>query len=172
MEETTIVPLTEFDFISYRHTKSRSDSLMNVFSHAHSGYEIIYLRQGSPVFGFEENTMPLKAGDILITPPQLYHFLQVPANDEYERIVFLLSPKALNLEVNLNKVLILSDEHKTLRRLIKDFAFYQENFEGEERREIFEIKTRELIFAINHLLPREDISLNSTANSTLKNILC
>ena len=162
---------SKFDFITFKHTKSCSKKLTNFNSHAHSAYEILYIVQGSPTYGFEENSLSLKSGDILITPPQQYHFLQVAPNDTYERIGLLLFPKALNLDVELDKVILLSDNHKILRRLIKDFCFYYEHSANDEQREIFEIKTRELLFVLNHLLPNDDVLANSTVNSTLKNVL-
>ena len=161
----------EFDFLSYKQAKSCSNSLTNFDSHAHGGYELLYVIEGTPTYGFEENSLLLNPGDILITPPQLYHFLQIEPNDNYERISLVFFPKQLNLSVNLEKVIRLSDNHKILRRQLKDFSFYYEHCDERDWKEIFEIKMRELIFTINHLLPSNDIFLDYTVNATLKNIL-
>ena len=162
---------SKFDFLTYRHLQTRSKTLTNFDSHAHNGCEILYIVEGFPEYGFEEQTVRLKPGDVIIMPPEHYHFCQVPPNEVYERINLIIYPKALNAEVTLNKAVLLSNENKTLQRIIKDLTFYQENCETERLKEIFEIKTRELIFIINHLLPNNDALLNSTVNETLKNIL-
>lgn len=151
--------------------QSHSDELTNYDAHAHSAYEILYILAGTPLYGFEENSLPLKSGDVVITPPKQYHFLQVSPNDVYERINLLIYPQQLNLDVALDKVVLLSDSHKILQRLLKDLSYYHKRCSEKEHREIFEIKTRELIFTVNHLLPKDDVTLHSTVNATLKNIL-
>lgn len=171
MNLTTFFHFSEYDFLTYKHAQSSSKDLTNFDSHAHSGYEILYVVAGMPTYGFEENSLPLKPGDVVITPPKQYHFLQVSPNDDYERINLLLFPSQLHLNIALDKVVLLSDNHKVLQRLLKDFSFYYKHCNDEERKEIFEIKTRELIFTINHLLPNDDVSLHPTVNATLKNIL-
>ena len=171
METTDFYYFAEYDFLSYKHTKTCSKNLTYFDSHAHGGHELLYVIEGSPFCGFEEHSISLSPGDVLITPPQLYHFLQIAPNDSYERLNLLLFPKHLNLDIQLDKVAILSDRHKLLKRQLKDFAFYYENCDGNARKEIFEIKMRELIFTINHLLPKDDVFLHATVNATLKNIL-
>ena len=171
MNSTTFFHFAEFDFISFKHAKSCSKDLTNFDSHAHSGYELLYILEGMPFYGFEENSLALKPGDVIITPPQQYHFLQVSPEENYERITLLVSPKQLNLEANLDKVVLLSDNHKFLQRQLKEFSYYYRHCKEEERKEIFEIKTRELIFTINHLLPSDNELPQSTVNATLKNIL-
>ena len=161
----------KFNFISYKHAKSCSKKLTNFYSHAHSGHEVLYIIEGTPSFGFEENSLALKAGDVIIIPPQQYHFLQVAPNDHYERISLLLFPKQLNLDVTLDKVMLLSDKHKPLQRLLKDFSYYYKHCDEQLREEIFLIKTQELIFTLNHLLPSDDVLLHSTADGTMRTIL-
>lgn len=171
MDTTNFFHSAKFDFISYKHAKSCSKKLTNFYSHAHSGHEVLYILEGTPSFGFEENSLALKSGDIVIIPPQQYHFLKVAPNDNYERISLLLYPKQLNLDVRLDKAVVISDNHKMLQRQLKDFSYYYEHCDEELRKEIFEIKTRELIFTINHLLPSDDVLLHSMVNATLRNIL-
>ena len=113
----------------------------------------------------------MKNGDIIITPSQQYHLLQALPNEDYERINLIIYPEALNLKLHLDHVVLLSDHDKTFKRILTDFASYYNLCNKEEQNEIFEIKTRELIFAINHLLPNNDAVLDPTVNETLKGIL-
>lgn len=171
MNSTDFYHYAKFDFVSFKHVKSQSKELTNFDSHAHGGHEILYVKEGTPVYGFEENSLTLNPGDVLITPPQLYHFLQIAPNDCYERINLLLFPKQLNLEIHLEKVLLIPDSHKILQRQLKELCYYYENCQEKDLKEIFEIKTQELIFTINHLLPKDDLFLPSTVNDALKNVL-
>lgn len=171
MDQQNFYHEEKFDFLCYRHIKTCSNDLTIFDSHAHTGHELLYILEGTPSYGFEENSLSLNPGDVLITPPQLYHFLQIEPNNNYERIGLQIFPKHLNLDIHLTKVVRLSDSHKILRRLLKDFSFYYENCDEENRKEIFEIKTRELIFVLNHLLPSDESLLPFTVNTALKNIL-
>ena len=171
MDTTNFLHSLKFDFINYKHAKSCSKKLTYFDSHAHSGYEILYIIEGTPSFGFEENSLALKAGDVLIIPPQQYHFLQVAPNDNYERISLLLFSKQLNLDVRLNKVILLSDKQKALQRILKDFSYYYKHCDKQLLKEIFAIKMQELIFMLNHLLPSDDVLLHPTADGTMRTIL-
>ena len=160
-----------FDFISYKHSKSYSKKLTNFTSHAHAGHEILYVIEGTPTYGCEGNSISLKPGDILIIPPRLYHFLKVDPDDTYERISIVLYPNKFNTTVNLNNVLLLSNKHKLLKHQLDALDYYYDNLTEEEREEIFEIKTKELIFTINHLLPHETNLENFTEQTAIKGVL-
>lgn len=160
-----------FDFLIYSHSLTRSTQTTTYTSHAHNGYELIYIVEGCITYGLEEQEINLKPGDIIITPSQQYHLLQVLSNEDYERINLIVFPEALNLNLNLDHVVLLSEHDKTFKRILKDFPAYYDICSPEQQKEIFEIKTRELIFAINHLLPNNDAILDTTVNETLKGIL-
>ena len=160
-----------FDYLMYRHALTRSTQTETYTSHAHNGYELIYIVEGCVSYGFEEREINLKNGDIIITPSQQYHLLQALPNEDYERINLIIFPEALNLKLNLDHVVLISDLDKTFKRILKDFVSYYNLCNAEQQAEIFEIKTRELIFAINHLLPNNDAILDTTVNETLKSII-
>lgn len=171
MNDIIFYDFAKFDFISYKHAKSRSDELINFSSHAHAGHEILYVVEGSPTCLFEERAIALKPGDLIIIPPRLYHVLQVAPGDQYERFSIILFPNKFNAEIHLNKVLLLFNKHKIVKRQLEEFDYYYQNCESEEREEIFEIKARELIFTINHLIPHDNNLQNSTENLPLKGVL-
>ena len=171
MNNVIFYDYAKYDFISYKHSKSLSDELTNFSSHAHAGHEILYVIEGAPTCLFEEHSIPLKSGDLLIIPPQLYHVLQVAPNDQYERFSIVLFPNKFNSEIHFNKVLLLFNKHKILQRQLEEFDYYYKNCSEEEREEIFEIKTRELIFTINHLIPHDHNLQNFTENLPLKGVL-
>lgn len=171
MNNVILYDYAKFDFISYKHAKSHSDELINFSSHAHAGHEILYVVEGSPTCLFEEHSIALKPGDLLIIPPQLYHVLQVAPGDQYERFSILLFPNKFDTKIHLNKVLLLFNKHKIIQRQLEEFAYYYQNCTGEEREEIFEIKARELIFTINHLIPHDNNLQNLSENISLKGVL-
>ncbi len=171
MAQTIFYDYVKFDFLLYKHSKTHSKSLTNFTSHAHAGHEILYVVEGTPTCGYEGNSIHLKPGDLLIIPPGLYHFLQVAPGDTYERINLVVFQNKFNGNVNLNKVLLLFDKHKILQRQLEELAYYYEHCNEENREEIFEIKTRELIFTINHLIPHDNNLQNSTEHTSLKGVL-
>ena len=171
MNNVIFYDYAKFDFISYKHAKSNSDEITYFSSHAHAGHEILYVIEGTPTCLFEGHSIALKPGDLLIIPPLLYHVLQVAPNDQYERFSLVIFPNKFNAEIHLNKVLLLFNKHKTLQRQLEDFAYYYKNCNKEELEEIFEIKTRELIFTLNHLAPYDNNLQSSTENLPLKCIL-
>ena len=171
MNQVLLYNVAKFDFISYKHAKSYSEELTNFTSHAHGGHEILFVIEGTPTCGFEENSILLKPGDLLIIPPQLYHFLQVAPGDHYERISIVLYPNKFNADININKVLLLFNQREILQRQLEEFSYYYENCSEEEREEIFEIKTKELIFTINHLISPDNNIATPAENTPLKSVL-
>ena len=119
MNQVIFYDFVQYDFISYKHSKTFSKELTNFTSHAHVGHEILYVIEGNPTCGYEGNSINLKPGDVLIIPPQLYHFLQVTPGCNYERISIVLYPNKFNEAINLDKVLLLSNNHKLLQRQLK-----------------------------------------------------
>ncbi len=159
------------EYLIYQHSRTHSSSMEKFVSHAHSGYEIIYIVNGNVSYGFEEEEIILKMGDIIITPPAEYHYLEVVSNEDYERINLIVFPEKLHLNINISHPILISDNNKAFQKILKDFTTYYNLCDEEQRKEIFEVKTRELIFMLKHLLPLNDLTLNSTTNETLKNIL-
>ena len=158
-------------YLIFHHSRTHSSSMEKFVSHAHSGYEIIYILSGEVLYGFEEKEINLKMGDIIITPPAEYHYLEVISSEDYERINLVVFPDKFHQHLNITHPILISNRNLTFKKILEDFTNYYSLCKDEQRDEIFEVKTRELIFALNHLLPSNDLTLNYNTNETLKNIL-
>ena len=160
------------DYLVYSHKKTRSTDLETFAPHAHNGYEILYVLSGIISYEFEEKEVNLKAGDIIITSPAQYHSLRVYSNEDYERINLIIFPQKINMDLKLDHSVFLTNErNKTIQKILKDFASYHADCNEEERKDIFNIKARELIFALNHFLPSNQSAPTPIVDETLKAIL-
>lgn len=81
--------------IGFSHTKhAQAPENLNT-NHCHDTYEILYVIEGSGRFVVEGNEYQMRSGSLLFTRPYQYHFVNVEAQNPYERIVLHFNLDAL-----------------------------------------------------------------------------
>ena len=156
---------------SIKNSFSRFVESTSYSTHIHNGYEIIYLLGGSITYGFEGREIKLSKGDVLITPPYKYHYLNVDNNINYERINILFYPEKFGFELNLNDIVIYNDSNHIIYKILNNIKFYCDYAKEEDRGFIFELKIKELIYAlVNDFSSGTKLDL-VTYDKTMRNIL-
>lgn len=140
-------------------------------THIHNGFEVIYILGGSITYGFEGKKIKLSKGDILITPPFKYHYLKVDNNSNYERINILFYPEKFGFDLKLNDVVVYNDNTHIIYKIMNNIKFYCDYAKPDDYKFIFELKIKELIFAlVNDFSSGTKLDL-VTYDKTIRNIL-
>lgn len=156
---------------TYKHSVSKNVNDKIYSTHIHSGIEIIYLIDGSITYGFEGKEICVNSGDILITPPFIYHYIKFGDKSKYERINLLIYPENYGIKVNLNEVKIINDKKNVIYPILKSFDYYYHVSSQNERNNIFGIKIQELIFNMQKSLSNAKSLKTNQTDNTLYNIL-
>lgn len=117
-------------------------------THIHSGFEVIYLLGGSVTYGFEGKEIKLSKGDILITPPFRYHYLNVDNNVNYERLNILFYPEKFDFDLKLNGIVVFNDDSHIVYKIINQIKYYCDFANPDDYSFIFELKIKELCYAL------------------------
>lgn len=151
---------------TYKHSISTSVDDKIYTTHIHSGVEIIYLIEGSITYGFEGKEICAKSGDILITPPFVYHYLKFNDKKKYERINILIYPETYGQKIAFDEVKILNDKSNIIYSILKMFDYYYKFSKGDETNQIFNLKIQEMIFVLQKCISKtQSISVGNTENT-------
>jgi AraC-like DNA-binding protein len=88
------------DLLKYNHHVVKNPSAKSFAGHSHNQYEIIYFLSGDATHVIEDKRYKLKAGDLIITRPSKYHFIQMDSIQDYERHDILFDHKRLGIDTS------------------------------------------------------------------------
>lgn len=78
-------PIFSDNSLFFRHTASEKTRRESFRMHAHNTYELIYFQDGNATYVIDDRKYKLKKGDLILTRPFQYHFIQIDAASRYER---------------------------------------------------------------------------------------
>ena len=88
------------DLIKYNHFKRVSPSAELFSGHSHNQYEILYVLSGDATHVIEDKKYKIRPGDLIITRPSKYHFIQMDSSVDYERHNILFDHKRLGIDMS------------------------------------------------------------------------
>ncbi len=122
--------------------------------HSHNVYEIIHIISGDASYIIEDRKYKLSAGDMVITRPSDYHYIEINSSIDYNRQAIIFDGKALGLDMSILPkgldVLPLA-EHGEVREIFAKLDKYAELFFEERFFEILESLTREMVYNLSVL---------------------
>ena len=80
---------------------SKKEHNVKFSGHSHNAYELLYFINGDATYVVEDKKYKLRSGDLIITRPSTYHFIQVDAPAEYERHDLLFDHKRLGINMHM-----------------------------------------------------------------------
>lgn len=147
------------DTIKYNHYLRKTPSERSFSGHSHNLYEMLYVLSGDATLVIEDKKHKLKSGDLIITRPSKYHFIQIDSEADYERHNVLFDHKKLGIDmsmlpceldvVNIKKGSIISD-------IFDKLDYYCESFGKNEFPKIARLLIQEIIYNLSLVEERED----------------
>ncbi len=140
----------EFDdfYIAHRFNIFNKKDVLS--KHIHDCYEVIFVKKGEFKYFFEDTSLTVTDGDLLITPPHIYHYFEATNTSRCERYVLLVRGESLQNLITVNKpskINILNND--ILRSIYNRFDYYSSNFKKEQ----IQINVKSLIgFLVNELI--------------------
>ena len=137
------------DTIKYNHHLKKAPPSNSFTGHSHNLYEIIYVLSGDVTHVIEDKKYKLKSGDLVITRPSKYHFIQIDSTADYERHSILFDHKKLGIDtkmlpadldvVSVAKGSIISD-------IFEKLDYYCKSFDKTEFSQLAKLLIQEIIY--------------------------
>lgn len=120
--------------------------------HSHNAYELLYFINGDATYVIEDKKYKLSSGDLIITRPSTYHFIQIDSGAEYERHDLLFDHKRLGINMHalptgLDVVNIRSGD--VISEIFNKFGFYAEKFDDTFFCEIAKLLIQETVYNLS-----------------------
>lgn len=151
------------DTLKYNHHLKRAPSGSSYTGHSHNLYEILYVLNGDVTHVIEDRKYKLKSGDLIITRPSKYHFIQIDSTADYERHNILFDHKKIGIDmkmlpteldvVNVAKGSIISD-------IFEKLDYYCKTFAPEEFAQFAKLLIQEIIYNLAHVDSRDEKSFS------------
>lgn len=96
--------------------------------HIHDCYEVIFVKKGEFKYYYEDSSLVVQDGDLLITPPHVYHYFVAENTNKCERYIMLIKSAELQSFIKVNKpskINIMDNE--ILHSVFSRFDYYNEN---------------------------------------------
>ena len=71
--------------------------------HIHDCYEIIFIKKGNFEYHFEDSIINVSGGDLLITPPHIYHYFVARDESSCERYILLVKDEEFKSLINVKE---------------------------------------------------------------------
>ena len=131
---------------------SKKEPTVRFSGHSHNAYEMLYFISGDATYVIEDKKYKLRSGDLIITRPSTYHFIQMDAPAEYERHDLLFDHKRLGINMHvlperLDVVNIASGS--IIDETIKKLTFYAEKFDTDSFVNISRLLIQEIMYNLS-----------------------
>ena len=173
MAKDIIVHIIDTMRYNYRVIPAKSALTPSFSGHSHNTYEILFFLNGNATYVIEDKKYRLRCGDLIITRPSTYHFIQVDSNTDYERHNILFDHKRLGIDMRmlpkeLDVINIGSNE--IISEIFKKFSFYARNFNDGDFVNIAKLLIQEIIYNLS-LVGGENKNSFSVVNPILSRAL-
>ena len=165
----------EHDGLYYKHKLSINLPSSTYAKHTHNMYELLYFVSGNITQVIEDRRYKLKSGDLVLIPPQKYHFVEINAPSNYERYNILFDAQMLNIDsishfdkgvfvFNLNDVPI-------AKEILQKTDYYFQNLESDDFASIMTHLLSELFCVLRLSSYKRDTNPFAVMNPTLSEAL-
>jgi AraC-like DNA-binding protein/quercetin dioxygenase-like cupin family protein len=84
-----------YNHVTFENPKKNSDFK----NHSHNVYELLYFVKGDADYVIENRRYHLKKNDLVFIRPNLYHYIEILSNAEYERFNLSFTPFVINSDL-------------------------------------------------------------------------
>ena len=119
------------DTLKYNYFLRKKPSPEGFAGHSHNSYELLYFINGDASYVVEDKKYKLRSGDLIITRPSKYHFIQIDSQADYERHNLLFDHKQLGINMHFlpdGVDVINVEDGSVINGIFKKFSFYANNF--------------------------------------------
>ena len=139
------------ELLKYNHHLIKSPAPDCFAGHSHNLYEILYVLEGDASHVIEDKRYKLKSGDLIITRPQKYHFIQMDSSRDYNRHNILFDHKLLGIDMRIlpdgiDVVNVAPDS--IVGGIFEKLDYYAESFEKEDFAAVSKLLIQEIIYNI------------------------
>lgn len=149
------------DVIEYSHTVRKKPSPEAFMGHSHNFYEILYVMCGDASYVVEGKKYKLKSGDLIITRPRKYHFIQIDSSVDYERFNILFDHKELRINAKIMPAeldIINVKKGSIIDGIFKKLDYYAEKFSIEDFSAVATLLVQEAIYNLSLIEETPDVS--------------
>ena len=139
------------ELLKYNHHLIKSPRPNTFTGHSHNLYEILYVLDGDASHVIEDKRYKLKSGDLIITRPQKYHFIQMDSSCDYNRHNILFDHKLLGINMKLlpDGVDVVNVKPDSIvAGIFEKLDYYAEKFEEEDFLAVAKLLIQEIIYNI------------------------
>lgn len=144
--------------------------------HIHDSYEIIFIKKGNFEYHFEDSVINVSSGDLLITPPHVYHYFLSTDGSRCERYILLVKDEEFKSIIsNIDKPSKINIfENEQIYSCFKRFDYYTSESVLEKLNKhtnlLVEILIKELLVNVSAIKDFDNESLYSS-NPILSSII-
>ncbi len=142
--------------------------------HIHDCYEIIFVKKGQFKYYYEDSSIIVEDGDLLITPPHVYHYFEASNTSSCERYILLVKSDELQKLISVLEPSKLNIFDKEILYSTYDrFDYYSENsYKDSVSKNLKQITTLLVMELLVNLANEEfDTDKKSFSNPILSSIL-
>jgi AraC-like DNA-binding protein len=147
------------DLFKYAHLL-RKFSAPDAFSgHSHNAYEFLYIIKGDATYVIEDKRYKLKSGDLIVTRPSKYHFIQIDSQSDYERLTILFDKNQLNIKTNMlpeDIDVVRIKDGSIISNIFSKMDYYAGAFNKEDFLAIVKLLLQEIIYNLSLVEKKED----------------
>lgn len=161
------------DTLKYNYALRKKPSPKNFSGHSHNAYELLYFINGDATYIIEDKKYKLRSGDLIITRPSKYHFIQIDSDVDYERHNVLFDHKRLGINMHIlpdGVDVINVEDESIISGIFKKFGFYSESFKNTDFVDISKLLIQEIIYNLS-LVEQENQNSFSVINPILSKAL-
>lgn len=147
------------DLLKYNHTVRKSPSGEAFTGHSHNLYEMLYVIKGDASYVIEGKKYKLKSGDLIITRPRKYHFIQIDSAEDYERhnIIFDRKELGINTKILPDGLDVINVKRESIiDGIFKKLDYYAENFGEREFTAVAALLVQEIIYNLSLIEEKAD----------------
>ena len=152
MSKEVVIHVIDTMRYNYKTIPPKNALIKNLSGHSHNAYEFIYFLGGDATYVVENKRYKLRPGDLIITRPSTYHFIQVDTNVAYERHNVLFDHKRLGVNMHMLPegidVLNIADG-AIISEIFEKMIFYAKKFSAEEFVDIAKLLIQEIVYNLS-----------------------
>ena len=150
MERNTLVQID--DVLKYNFSLIKNPSPARFSGHSHNSYELLYFVDGDATYVVEDKKYKLRPGDLIISRPSKYHFVQMDSQTDYERYNLLFDHKQLGINMHSLPArldVVNLERGSVIDEIFKKFSFYAKNFSEKDFCDIAKLLIQEIIYNLS-----------------------
>ena len=137
------------ELLKYNHHIVKNPSKKAFSGHLHNQYELLYFLSGNATHVIEDKKYKLKHGDLIITRPSKYHFIQMDSQADYERHKILFDHKRLGIDTSPlpdGMVVVRIEDDGIIADIFKKLDHYSRIFDKERFTRVASLLIQEIIY--------------------------